>query len=56
MKVELLASTPKAEKLICKAAHVCYSDKAISEIETNDADIMIGGICRCSSMQVLHSG
>lgn len=54
MKVELLASTPKAEKLICKAAHVCYSDKAISEIETNDADIMIGRLIASGHMSVLE--
>lgn len=41
MKVSLLAHTPKPEDLIAKAAHVCYSDKHIDQINTSDAQRMI---------------
>lgn len=41
MNVSLLAHTPKPELLICKAAHVCYSDKPIADINTDDAPLMI---------------
>ena len=41
MHVSLLAHTHNPELLICKAAHVCYSDKHISDINTDDAPRMI---------------
>ena len=54
MKVQLLASTPNAEELICKAAHVCYSAKAIADIKTEDTDEMIGRLIEAGHTSVLE--
>ena len=54
MKVKLLASTPNAEELICKAAHVCYSAKAIADIKTEDTGDMIGRLIDAGHTSVLE--
>ena len=54
MKVTLLASTPNAEELICKAAHVCYSAKAIADIKTEDTGVMIERLIDAGHTSVLE--
>lgn len=41
LNISLLAFTPEPEYVICKAAHVCYSNLPINEIDASDSERMI---------------
>ena len=54
MQVALIAHTPEPESVICRAAHVCYSDKPVDQIDTSDAPRMISKIIGAGHLSVLE--